>query len=243
MPVFYGLQAPTMSLSDFDIFYESLDWTSTSEAIKDGDKERIFRCCINKVFKLEHSHNRGKYFIKEIEGNRNMKEKFAPVLEEIKSLKRDNETRVQSEIDKLQKELDNSVIRPSSIVLGKLELDYGMDEAIEYLIKADSNLDASWSIPCEVKRAFSSYPFLSKYHRTPPTTTYDERLDAAGSLLYAIDKIIKGTHDFGHCRIENKNATHDVVKALSATVNKLSSELSEAYLRGAKNLTYLPVIV
>ena len=67
---------------------------------------------------------------------------------------------------------------------------------------------------------------------------YEESMDAVSSIMFALNLIISNTRDVVtpfSMNSANRKISSQVVKALSASINKYSSELSESYLRGARD--------
>lgn len=67
---------------------------------------------------------------------------------------------------------------------------------------------------------------------------YEESMDAVSSIMFALNLIISNTRDVVSpfsMDSTNRKISSQVVKALSASINKYSSELSESYLRGARD--------
>lgn len=218
--------------NDTEFFYSSLSW------MKPISRERAFHGALSFVYKNDHKERRGDKFIETIENfklNRCNRVKFNEVLEEIKELKRKKDAPLKERINSILETIENGTIMPFSTVLDRqIDSNLYIEFISDIKVNKSERPDASWTMKV-LEEHSNDFANLMFRHIEPVKIEYDSRLDATGSLLYAIDRIIKGAHNRGGTmRHDDKCALHDVITSLTAAVNKISSELSESYLRGAR---------
>lgn len=200
--------------------------------------EVLFQSLLLAKYKNDHRKKAEHVFkeINKIKGHLKYEENFNKVLKELIEFKEKDTKEKLQEIKRLNDiindKLVNGNLRPFDVSNTPLVF---FHDSFLFGIPQEEEPDCSWSY----NEALREYQPRFAYREKEPTEfRYEKGLDAHSSLLYAIDRLVSSSNgSFSLCEDSRRlrKIIPDVINALASSVNKLSTELSESYLRGAKS--------
>jgi len=208
------------------------------------NQQRDFRIYLLSIHKNSHTRRRGANFTIEIvnlskrmqDNNPKYRKQFDAVVRDLKDKFTRPRKLIEDMIEIALTDLDNCSFYPTEILspYTRNPLSFFVYNGLGKYAD-QSSMKNGWII--QEDSAPGKFHSLERRLKREKDIKYEDTLDASASILFALHLILEGTRDMSPTCFpdaHNKKAMMEVVKALSSSVNKLTGELSESYLRGAR---------
>ncbi len=216
--------------------------------ISDGEREKFFRVTLKNFFVSKHTIKRGLNFLDEIKTGRsrlkevNQKESYDKVVIELNERFKEYNEELNERVVVFEKSLNRNNFLPSFIPR-EVPLFCGwvsLTRSNSFEEEEDKTPTHSWGSPVfSDERNGYDIRFNSPYKKKQEAKySYDERLDIEGSLSYAIDVILKGSHDHGFGGMDSR--VSDAVKAITSALKKYRKFKSDPSYRYHASIFRMP---